>query len=186
MELKSDIILKGEAWDAVNRKMKGVFFDTLWDAFKISVSIGILYDSVINDDEIEDDKTTHNIPRTMFNRYSEEMSFFFKTAILTSTLIDFSEKDRLYLAFSEDVKAEELEGEDEEMLKNGVSDAAMNFDKIQFLKGFSNFGIEKIYECLTDNESETIENITNFLKDSYNYLTPELVEKRKIEELIEE
>lgn len=33
MELKSDIEFYSEAWGEINVKLKGTFFDTLWDAF---------------------------------------------------------------------------------------------------------------------------------------------------------
>lgn len=184
MELKSDIEFYSETWGDINVKLKGSFFDTLWDAFRLCVSIGVLYDSWTVDQGRKEDKPTASIPRTMYNRNSEDMSYFFKTAILTSKRVDFSEKDRLFLAFSEDVKLEDLEGNDEEILKEGVSEQALSFDKIGFLKQFANFGANKIAECISDNSSETMENIMQFLDDSYHCRTEELVNMRKIEDVI--
>lgn len=186
MELRSDIEFTSDAWGQINEKLKGTFFETLWDAFMLCVSIGILYDSGVSDKSSSDEKATASVPRTMYNRHSEDMSYFFKTAILTSNRVSFNEKDRLYLAFSEDVNIEELEGNDEEILKDGVTDEAINFNKILFLKEFANFGAEKIAECIAPNNTETMENIMNFLDDSYNCRTDELIEMQKIEELTDD
>lgn len=186
MELRSDIEFTNESWGEINEKLKGTFFETLWDAFMLCVSIGILYDSGVADKNEKDEKVMASIPRTMYNRHSEDMSYFFKTAILTTNRVSFSEKDRLFLAFSEDVNVEELEGNDEEILKNEVTDEAINFNKIAFLKEFANFGAMKIVKCITPNNSETMENIMTFLDDSYNCRTDELLEMKKIEELTDD
>lgn len=184
MELKSDIEFYSEAWGEINEKLKGTFFDTLWDAFRLCVSIGILYDSWISDQDHVDDKPTASIPRNMYNRNSEDMSYFFKTAILTSKRIDYSERDRLYLAFSEDIRVEDLEDNEEDILKKGVSEQALSFNKIGFLKKFANYGADKIAKCISDNSSETMENIMQFLDDSYNCRTEELIAMKKVEDVI--
>lgn len=180
MEVKSHLICKGEAWYQINNKLVHTFFDTLWDAFKLSISIGILYDQA--KEELDDGEEQATVPSNMFNRNSEEMSYFFKTAILTSTLVDFSEKDRLYLAFSEDVKAEELEGDDQELLIQGVSEKALSFDKVAFLRNFANYGAEKLAACISINDNETMENLMDFLNDSYDGVTEELMKMKELNE----
>lgn len=180
MEVKSHLICKGEAWYQINTKLVHTFFDTLWDAFKLSISIGILYDQAKEELGDSDDQAT--VPSNMFNRNSEEMSYFFKTAILTSNLVDFSEKDRLYLAFSEDVKAEELEGDDPQLLIQGVSEKAISFDKVAFLRNFANYGAEKLAACISNNDNETMENLMDFLNDSYNGVTEELLQMKELSE----
>lgn len=180
MEVKSHLICKGEAWYQINTKLVHTFFDTLWDAFKLSISIGILYDQA--KEELDDGEEQATVPSNMFNRNSEEMSYFFKTAILTSTLVDFSEKDRLYLAFSEDVKAEELEGDDQELLIQGVSEKALSFDKVAFLRNFANYGAEKLAACISINDNETMENLMDFLNDSYDGVTEELMKMKELNE----
>lgn len=184
MEVRSHLICKGETWYQINTKLVHTFFDTLWDAFKLSIAIGILYDHAKEDLGEGEDQAT--VPSSMFNRNSEEMSFFFKTAILTSRTVDFSEKDRLYLAFSEDVKAEELEGDDYELLIKGVSENARLFDKVGFLKGFANYGAEKLAECISNNDNETMEKLMDFLNDSYNGVTEELLQMKEINEEFDE
>lgn len=180
MEVKSHLICKGEAWYQINSKLVHTFFDTLWDAFKLSISIGILYDQAKV--ELDDGEDQATVPSNMFNRNSEEMSYFFKTAILTSKLVDFSEKDRLYLAFSEDVKAEELEGDDQELLIQGVSEKALSFDKVAFLRNFANYGAEKLAACISINDNETMENLMDFLNNSYDGVTEELVKMKELNE----
>lgn len=180
MEVKSHLICKGEAWYQINNRLVHTFFDTLWDAFKLSISIGILYDQA--KEELDDGEEQATVPSNKFNRNSEEMSYFFKTAILTSNLVDFSEKDRLYLAFSEDVKAEELEGDDQKLLIQGVSEKALSFDKVAFLRNFANYGAEKLAACISLNDNETMENLMDFLNDSYNGVTEELLQMKELNE----
>ena len=180
MEVKSHLICKGETWYQINNRLVHTFFETLWDAFKLSISIGILYDHAKED--LDDSEEQATVPSSMFNRNSEEMSYFFKTAIMTSKTVDFSEKDRLYLAFSEDVKEEELEGDDRELLINGVSEKALLFDKVAFLKRFANYGAEKLAACISNNDNETMENLMDFLNDSYNGETEELLKMKELNE----
>ena len=101
MEIKSDIVFKGPTWNSVDRGYRKKFFDTQWGIFKICLSIGILYDTQLEDETSEMEEDGLNIPRTMFNRNGAEMQFFFQAAILTTRCVDLSEKDRLYLAFSD-------------------------------------------------------------------------------------
>lgn len=180
MELKSDIVLKGEVWYKVNQGLVKKVFDTQWGLFKVCLSIGILYDKQAADDKSSDAEDGINIPRTMFNRAAGEMQFFFQSAILTSNSIDLDEKDRLYLAFSEEISAEEMEGEDAEIIKRGVSEKALNFDKVEFLKKFANYGAKKLEACISNNDSELMENIMEFLNDSYNGNTEELKKMKEI------
>ena len=131
------------------------------------------------DQRAEDEKGSDaedgiNIPRTMFNRNGAEMQFFFQSAILTTKTIELSEKDRLYLAFSEEISEEELTGEDAAVITKGVSQQAIDFDKIDFLKGFANYGASKIVNCISSNDSEMMENVMEFFNDSYNGDTEEL------------
>ena len=186
MEIRSDIVFKGPTWNSVDRGYRKKFFDTQWDIFKICLSIGILYDSQLEDEDAESDEDGLDIPRTMFNRHSAEMKFFFQAAILTTNCIDLSEKDRLYLAFPEEISEDELEGDESELLKQGVSEEAKTFNKINFLKKYANYGATKLNACLSPNDSETMEELMDFLNASYNGETEELIALKKVEELIDE
>lgn len=186
MEIKSDLIFKGLSWNSVDRGYRRKFFETQWDIFKICLSIGILYDVQLEDESIDTEEDGLHIPRTMFNRYSSEMQFFFQAAILTSKCVELNEKDRLYLAFSEEIPEEELEGKDAELLKKGVSSEALNFNKIDFLRKFANYGATKLNACLSINDSETMEELMNFLNASYKGETEELQAMKEVELLIDD
>lgn len=183
MVITTDISCKGEAWYQIDQRLKDTFFKSLWEAFKLSMAIGILYDKSTKDADDDDDKT---ISRNTFMQHAEEISYFFKAAIITSKLIDFSEKDRLYLAFSEDVTDEELESDERESLMQGVSEKALSFDKTAFLKGFANYGAEKLAACISNNDDETMEKIMEFLNDSYNGVTEELLQMKELNEEFDE
>lgn len=186
MEIKSDIIFKGPTWSSVDRGYRKKFFDTQWEIFKICLSIGILYDAQLEDETSETEEDGLNIPRTMFNRNGAEMQFFFQAAILTTRCVDLSEKDRLYLAFSEEIPEEELEGEDVDLLRRGVCEAALKFNKVDFLRKFANYGAVKLNNCLSANDSETMEELMKFLDASYKGETEELIALKEVEELIDE
>lgn len=185
MELKSDIVLKGEIWNKVNQNYVKKFFETQWGLFKVCLSVGILYDKTEEDKKGSEAEDGINIPRTMFNRYSSEMQFFFQSAILTTKTIGLSERDRLYLAFSEEISEEEMSGEDADVIMKGVSQEALSFDKIDFLKGFANYGASKLVECISTNDSEMMENIMEFLNDSYNGNTEELKKMKEISDSVD-
>lgn len=190
MEIKSDIICKGSAWYKVgngygyNEKPK--FFSTFWASFKLCMAIGILYDQQLDDETEFEEEEKMTVPRSMFNRHDEEMKFFFQSAILASNCVDLSEKDRLYLAFSEDVSEEELEGDDYEVLTKGISEEALKFDRILFLKKFANYGAMRLAEILSDIDSETMEELAEFLVDSYNGETEELIKMKEVECLMDD
>ena len=191
MEIKSDIICKGAIWYKVGREYgyneKPKFFDTFWASFKLCMAIGILYDKQLDDESDYEEEEKMTLPRSMFNRHAEEMKFFFQSAILTSNCIeDLSEKDRLFLAFSEDVSEDEMEGDDYETLTKGVSNKALNFDRVLFLKKFANYGASKLVEQLSEIDTETMENLAEFLTTSYNGETDELIKLKEVEQLEDE
>lgn len=189
MELRSDIILHGGIWRKNIDGYVGTFFSTQWELFKLCMSIGILYDHRMDDSELKNDEDSDTsegqmtIPRTMFNRYAREASYFFKTAILTTNTVELSESDRLFLSFSEDIKEEEMEGEDPEIIYRGVSEEAKQFDKIAFLKTFANYGAVKLGECLSNNANETMDNLITFLGDSFEGKTEELIQMGEVNDL---
>ena len=65
----------------------------------------------------------------------------FQAAILTTKNVDLNEESRLLLAFGENSE----------------------FNKIEFLIWFANFGVQKLKDCISDDSIETMENIKNFL-----------------------
>lgn len=183
MELKSNLICKGKIWYDLNQILviDKQIFETFWQVFKVSLSIGILYDKQVQDFEDYEPDEKVELPRQMFNREGAQMDMFFQSAILTSSCIGFSEKDRLYLAFSANLSDEEVTDEEREELKNGVSKEALEFNQALFLKEYANYGSQKLYELLSDNDGEILSNFMDFFDDSYNGLTPELIEMSKVE-----
>lgn len=190
MEIKSDLICKGPDWYKVGHGYgyndNPKFFTTFWAIFKLCIAIGILYDKQIDDLKDYSDEEKMSLPRTMFNRNSEEMKFFFQAAILSSNCVNLSERDRLYLAFSEDISEDELEEDDYELLVKGVSDEAISFDRVYFLKKFANYGVTRMAELLSEIDSETMENLAEFLVDSYNGETEELLRMKEVDDIIVE
>ena len=182
MELRSDIVLKGEEWAMLNNRLVGTFFDTQWGLFKTCLSIGILYDSHSEDVKIEGTDGGVNIPRGMFNREASVMEFYFQSAVLTTRTISLNEKDRVYLAFASDISSDDMEGEDYNLLTKGVTDEAINFNKIAFLKKFANYGAIKLAKCVSSNDNETMEQIMEFLLDSYRGETEELLNMKEVPE----
>lgn len=122
----------------------------------------------------------------MFASHAGEMDYFFNAAILTSNTVSLSEADRLFLAFSEDITEEEMEGEDINAIKHGISEQALNFDKVGFLVKFANYGVTKINEQLDSNENTIMENIAQFLAQSYKGETPELQKMHEVEDMIDD
>ena len=206
MVTKSDIPLKGDEWGraiaATVSEIRGAnswnatinsgvskIFDTQWALFKVCLAIGILYDSQIEEfpksTEYEDD-SGRSIPRSMFASHAGEMDYFFNAAILTSNTISLSEADRLFLAFSEDITEEEMEGEDIEIIRHGISDEALNFDKVGFLVKFANYGVTRINEQIDANENTTMENLSQFLTKSFKGETPEPQKMHEVEDILDD
>lgn len=204
MEIRSDVSLKGDEWakaiDATVSKIRGErswdtainsgaskFFDTQWALFKVCLAIGILYDKQVSElpeTGAGDDEHNRSIPRSMFASHAGDMDYFFNAAILTSKTITLSETDRLFLAFSEDITEEEMEGEDMDAIRHGVSKEALEFDKIGFLVKFANYGVTKLNEQIEPNENTTMENMASFLTASYKGTTPELMSMHEVEDII--
>ena len=206
MEIRSDIALKGDAWakaiDELVSKTRGdrmwtaaiesgdsKFFDTQWALFKVCLAIGILYDSRIEElsktAEVEEEGS-RSIPRNMVANHAADMNYFFNAAILTTNTLNLNETDRLYLAFSEEITEEEMEGEDIEVIRHGVSEEAQKFDKLGFLIGFANYGVTKMCEQIDPNINTTMENISEFLIMSYQGDTPELRQMREVEDILDD
>lgn len=185
MELRSDITLYGNDWQRAEEGLHNRLFRSQWGIFKLCLTVGILYDKQLDDIVEKDMPASMNIPRTMFNRNSRDMQVCFQAAILTSKCVDLSEEDRMYLAFSEDISEEELGEDDADILKKGVSEEALSFDRGGFLRKFANYGVTKIADCITDNDIETMENISDFINDSISGKTDEMKQLLSVDEIDE-
>lgn len=145
MEIKSDIRLKGIAWDTAIDKLAGIFSTrTNYTIYMLSLAIGIMYDMRLA--RLEDNnEEEHSVPRNVINNNDNgKLDFYFQAAILTTVTECLSEDRRLELAFGDNVE----------------------FEKISFLTQFANFGVTKLVELIGDTDLETMDNIKNFMVSS--------------------
>lgn len=145
MDFRSDVVLKGTAWDNIIRDLGKIFSTrTNFSIYLLAMSIGIMYDQRIDKLDESDESEPHNVPRTVLTSQNMDgrIDFMFQAAILTSQTIDFDEDKRLHLAF----------GDNDD-----------SFKKMEFLTEFANFGATKLAEKIGTSNLESMENIKNFL-----------------------
>lgn len=142
MELTTDVLLRGTAWNRAIENLSPIFKTrTHYMIFMLSMTIGIMYDQRIEKPE-ENDEEPKSVPRNVLrNNDNGRLDFIFQAAILSTSSETFTEEERLELAFGE---------------KN-------DFNKIAFLTQFANFGVTKIVELIGETPLESMENIKNFL-----------------------
>ena len=142
MELTTDVLLRGTAWNKAIDGLSPIFrARPHYMLYMLSMSIGIMYDQRIQKPE-ENGEDVRSIPRNVFhNNDNGKLDFMFQAAILSTTTGPFSEEERLELAFGE----------------------KSSFRKIDFLTQFANFGVTKLIELIGDTPVESMENIKNFL-----------------------
>ncbi len=142
MELTTDIYLRGTAWNKAIENLS-VIFKTRphYMLYILSLSIGIMFDQRIEKPE-ENNEEVRSVPRNVLrNNDNGKLDFMFQAAILSTTTEQFTEEQRLDLAFGEKT----------------------SFKKIDFLTQFANFGVTKLVEQIGDTPLESMENIKNFL-----------------------
>ena len=158
MEIKGDVSLKGSDWRKALNILSPFFPQSLqpnYSVFVISVSVGIMYDKQADyaGEETEEEKDNRpSVPRTVLHPHNTDLDFLFQSAILTSSLVSYTEKERMSLAF--DPKCE------------------IEFNRLEFLTKFANFGVQKLLEKTSDEPAETMQNLKLFLAstiEGYNY-----------------
>lgn len=145
-KITKDISLKGDDWSELREKLYKKVFDTLYQIYVLCASIGIMYDSV---KENEEEEEIGIVPRTVQQNNIEELEILFQTAILTTDVVDFTEDKRLELAFDDKTKNQD-------------------FDKIGFLTRFANYGAQVLSEKMGDDSLECMENIKDLLVSTVN------------------
>ena len=142
MEITTDISLRGTAWNTVIENLSDIFKTRPnYMIYMLSLSIGIMYDKREEKLPIEEGEETRSVPRNVIrNNDNGKLDFMFQAAILSTTTEQFSEEERLDLAFGEKT----------------------DFKKIEFLTQFANFGVTKLIEYIGDTPIESMENIKNF------------------------
>lgn len=148
MEITTDIALKGTAWNKAINELGDIFKGrTNYMIYMISLSIGIMYDKRCEELPIQANEETRSVPRNVIqNNDNGMLDFMFQSAILSTMTENFSEEERLNLAFGENV----------------------DLKKIDFLTKFANFGVTKLVEQITDNELETMNIIKGFFESTIN------------------
>ena len=143
MEITSDINLKGTAWNTAIENLGNIFKTrTNYMIYMLSLSIGIMYDKREEKLPIEEGEEVRSVPRNVIrNNDNGKLDFMFQAAILSTSTGEFSEEERLDLAFGE----------------------KSDFKKIDFLTQFANFGVTKLAEHIGNTTLESMENIKNFL-----------------------
>ncbi|SDA76909.1 hypothetical protein SAMN02910368_02599 [Lachnospiraceae bacterium G11] len=154
MEVTSDILLKGTAWNTAITRLSSVFSTrTNYSLFMLCLAIGIMYDQRI-DSPSEQGEEPKFVPRNVIvNNDNGQLDFFFQAAILSTTTEPITEERKLDLAF----------GDDKERVG---SKAKEDFSKIAFLTSFANFGVTKLVELIGNTDLESMENIKNFMISS--------------------
>mgnify|MGYP005783539739 CR=1 FL=1 len=142
MEITTDVYLRGTAWNMAIEKLAPIFKTrTHYMLYILAMTIGIMYDQRV-EKPIEDNEEIKSIPRNVLtNNDNGKLDFMFQAAILSTTTEQFTEEERLDLAFGEKTE----------------------FKRIDFLTQFANFGVTKLVELIGDTPIESMENIKNFL-----------------------
>lgn len=156
MEITSDVALKGGLWRKALQAFAPFFPQSLqpnYSIYVLSMSIGIMYDKQLDmaGEEVEDE-TRPSVPRTVLHPHNTDLDFLFQSAILTSTTVTFTEDERMNLAFN--------------------PDCTIQFNRLEFLTKFANFGVTKLLEQSSNEPVETMEQIKKYLAsiiEGYNY-----------------
>lgn len=149
MELSTDILLRGEVWANALDKLNKIFSTrTNYSIYLLSVAIGIMYDKRIKKYE-DENVNPRSVPRNIVhNNDNGRLDFMYQAAILTTRTENFTEEQRMQLAFGDN--PEELLG----------------MKKTEFLTQFANFGATKLAECIGVDDLDSMEKIKDFLNSS--------------------
>ena len=140
-----DILLRGTAWDKAAEAYKNIFRSRpLYNLFILAASIGIIYDQRIEKLE-ENGEQPKNLPRNVIDnqeRIDHRFDVMAQTAILQTKTFDYSDDERMKMAFD---------------------DQDTRINALDLLEEFANFGVTKLVEKIGATELETMENIKDYL-----------------------
>lgn len=145
MEITTDVLLRGTEWDRAISSLGEIFKTrTNYSIYMLCVAIGIMYDKRIEKPE-ENNEELRTVPRNVLqNNDNGKLDFIFQAAILSTKTEDFSEEERLNLAFGE----------------------KSDFNRMAFITQFANFGVTKLTELIGASTIESMENIKNFFSST--------------------
>lgn len=154
MELTTDIILQGTAWNTAIEKLSNIFSTrTNYSIFLLCTAIGIMYDKRISKPE-ENGEETKNVPRNVLqNNDNGKLDFMYQAAILTTLTENITEEQRLELAFGDDEK------DNNNQNKNGNK-------KMALLVEFANYGVTELVKYIGETQLESMDNIKDFLEST--------------------
>lgn len=143
MEITSDILLRGTAWNKAIDSLSEIFATrTNYSIFILCTSIGIMYDKRIEKPE-ENGEDPKSVPRNVIqNNDNGKFDFMFQAAVLSTKTIDLSEEQRLSIAFG---------------------DEKIEPSKPGFLLEFANYGVTELVKLIGDRPIESMDNIREFL-----------------------
>ena len=153
MQITTDVALKGPVWAEMLDLLVTDFFPRYWDLYALSVSIGMMYDGQIDTDDMVPDGYKENprlIPRNVLiqNKNKSILDFMLQAAMVTTKHVEFSEQERLEIAFG--------------------SKSMDNFNPMHFLTKYANYGILKIKDAIGDSSDvELMQEFRDFLDDIY-------------------
>ena len=149
MRIGSNVVLRGDAWAEAIDKLKPII-DTFYGVYVLSISIGIFADKQIDTLEMTrypDSK--FEINSAMLHHNNQILDLLFKSAIITTGSVNFTEDFRMELAFNDDTKL----------------DDAKNFNQMNFLSKFANYGVTQIVQLLTEDPLENIEALNKYIME---------------------
>lgn len=166
MQLSSDITMHHPLWERADSELCNVkelgIFNRLVDVYVLACAIGIKEDKVIKEDEINNPLSS---PKTIGRNTHRENSdirdildFMLQNALVNTSTINFGEDERLKLAFDPDYTDKKIRA-------------------AEFLTGFANYGIVKIYENITSGSSLVAES------ELYKYF--ETLAESRFEEILQ-
>ena len=143
MRLTSDIILYHKNWERADDELRNQasigLFARLVDLFLVACAIGIMDDKSSEVPEELILENPKNIGRNTYQSIAntdlyDALDFMLQNAILNSNTIDLDEDERLKLAFDPEYNNKKI-------------------SPVNFLVGFANYGLEKIYEKIDSKAS---------------------------------
>lgn len=153
MQITADVTLKGPVWAEMLDLLVTEYIPTYMDLYALSISIGMMYDGQTETDAMLPagyKENPRSIPRNVLiqNKNKSLLEFMLQAAIITTKHVEFTEQERLEIAFSEK--------------------SIDKFSPIQFLTKYANYGIVKIKEAIGDAQDvELMQKMMSFLDDIY-------------------
>ncbi len=146
MQLSSDLEMYHPLWERADNELCSTselgIFNRLVDVYVLACAIGIKEDKVISNDEIANPLSS---PKTIGRNTHREnldirdlLDFMLQNALLNTATLNIDEDERLKLAFNPDYVNKKI-------------------NAANFLTGFANYGITKIYENIKSNSSLIVE-----------------------------